>query len=231
MKKIKSSELIIFGTGKIAQILYNCIKSEAAPRWNITAFCIDSKYRDKEELYGLPIISFEEVSQHFPPEKYDMIIAIGYHELNNIRSLKCSEAINMGYNLATYVHSDVDIRNNAKIGKNCLILDHVSIGSFAEIGNNVFIYSNATIAHHAKIEDNVWITSGTVIGGNSCVGKNTFLGINSTIGHNISIGENNFIGAGGILTKCTGNDEVYITPDTPKHRLNSAQFLKIFKFD
>lgn len=67
--------------------------------------------------------------------------------------------------------------------------------------------------------------------GNSAIGNNCFLGINSTIGHNVSVGNNSFLGTNAIVTKNTVDDSVYIVPDTPKYRLNTSQFMKLFKFD
>lgn len=81
------------------------------------------------------------------------------------------------------------------------------------------------------MEDNAWVTSGTIIGGNSTIGKNTFLGLNSTIGHNVEIGKENFIGANAQVTKNTDDKAVFVCSDTPKYRLNTEQFIRLFKFD
>ena len=37
-----------------------------------------------ESFQGLPVVSFEDVEQKLPPIEYDMFIAVGYHDLNNI---------------------------------------------------------------------------------------------------------------------------------------------------
>ena len=106
----------------------------------------------------------------------------------------------------------------------------MSVEPFVTIGDHVCLYCNSTVAHHSTVKDNVWVTSGTVIGGNTTIGENCFLGINSTIGHNITIGNYNFIGAGTIVTKSTEDDSVYIIQDTPKYRLKTKQFMRLFNF-
>lgn len=222
-------DIVIFGTSKVSEVVYTCIKDESA--FNIVGFCVDKEYIDEDKKFGLPVIAFEEIEKVFPSNAFKMLVAIGYHKMNKIREQKCQEAIEKGYELVSYINKKADIASNVEIGQNCVILDNVSVEPFAKIGNNVCLYCNSTIAHHSILEDNVWVTSGAVVGGNSTVGKNTFLGINSTIGHNINIGAENFIGAGALVTKNTEDKSVFICPDTPKYRLNTDQFMKLFKFD
>lgn len=222
-------DIIIFGTSKISDVVYTYIKEDNS--YNVVGFCVDKGYIKESERFGLPVMAFEEVEKKFPPNKFKMLITIGYHQMNKVREQKCAEAKQKGYELISYINKNSDIASNVEIGENCIILDNVSVEPFVKIGNNVCLYCNSTIAHHSNIKDNVWVTSGTVVGGNSTVGNNTFLGINSTIGHNIVIGSENFIGAGAIVTKTTEDKSVFVCPDTPKYRLNTDQFMKLFKFD
>lgn len=224
-------DIVIFGTSKVAEIVYSCILDDPESRWNPVGFTVDGTYLTEGEKFGLPVVDFETVEENFSPQKYKMIVAMGYHGMNEVRARKCGEAKAKGYQLASFVHSGADVPGNAVVGENTIILNHVSVGPFAKVGDNVCIYSGATVSHHTEIGSHVWITSGTVIGGNSRIGDNCFLGINSTIGHNISIGSKNFIGAGAVVTKSTENDAVYIVADTPKYRLNTDRFIKMFRFD
>lgn len=223
--------MLIFGAGKIAQILYASIQDDPAASLRVVGFCVDAEYYSDSELFGLPVLPFAEAARVFAPDKVKMLAAIGYHGMNSLRAAKCLAARAMGFELATYIHARACVSATAKIGRNCIILDNVSVAPFAEIGDNVCLYSHSTVAHHSKIGDNCWVASGAVVGGNSTVGENCFLGLNSTIGHNISLGAGNFIGAGALLTRCTEAREVHIVPDTPRHRLNTDQFMKLFKFD
>lgn len=224
-------DIVIFGTSKVAEIVYSCIMDDPKSKWNPVAFTVDSNYRTYDEKFGLPVVDFETVEEKYSSQRYKMIVAMGYHGMNNVRAQKCKDAKEKGYQLASFIHSGADVPSNATIGENTIILNNVSVGPFAKVGDNVCIYSGATVSHHTEIGNHVWITSGTVIGGNSCVGDNCFLGINSTIGHNICVGSNNFIGAGAIITKSTENDAVYILADTPKYRLDAERFIKLFEFD
>jgi sugar O-acyltransferase (sialic acid O-acetyltransferase NeuD family) len=228
---MKKTDLIIFGCGKVADILMDAITGEPNPGFVPAGFCVDAAHYAQAQYNGLPVVKAEEVAQHFPPGRYKMLVAIGYHQMNAVRAARVADMRARGYTLVSYVHPAAFVAASATIGENCIILDNVSIGAHAELGDNVCLYPGATVAHHAKVGDNTWVTAGTTIGGSTVIGKNGFLGLNSTIGHNISIGNDNFIGAGAVLTRSTRDKEVHIIPDTPKHRLDTDQFLKLFRFD
>ena len=222
-------KVVLFGVSKISEIVYSYIKDTKT--FEIAAFCVDKEYLIEREKFGLPVVAFDDVERLFPPSEYGMLIAIGYHKMNAVRTQKCRDAKEKGYRLVSYIHPQADIASTASIGENCIILNNVSVEPYVKIGNNVCLYCNSTVAHHSVVKDNVWVTSGTVIGGNSEVGENCFLGINSTIGHNIKIGRQNFIGAGAIVTIDTADKSVFIIPDTPKYRLDVDRFMQLFKFD
>lgn len=228
---MEKQKILIFGVSKIAQVVYANMAEDEGSKLEVSGFCVDAAYYNEKELFGIPVFKFEEVEEYMPPKEYKMLVAIGYHKMNRVRETKCQEARQKGYELVSYIHSGADVSNTAMIGENCIILNNVSVEPFAVIGDNVCIYCNAAVAHHSSVDAHVWITSGTVIGGNTQVGKYCFFGINSTIGHNIRIGNHNFVGAGAVITKSTEDDAVYVLPDTPKYRLSTGQFMKLFKFD
>ncbi len=226
MKKV-----IVFGISKIADVLYETIETDENADMQICAFCVDKRFRNVDEKYGLPVVDFESIEDKYSPDQYEMVIAIGYHKMNSIREEKCGEAKKKGYSLANYVYSNVVVSDDVCLGKNILIFNDVCIGPGCEIGDDTVIFSGAIISHHTKIGKHNWITSGTVIGGNSIVGNNCFLGICSTVGHNTRIGNMNFIGANALITKDTDNNGVYIMPDTPRYRLETDKFMQLFRFE
>lgn len=159
-----------------------------------------------------------------------MFIAIGYHDLNQIRQKKYNEAKEKGYKLISYISSKINNFGGFEIGDNCFILDNQIIQPFVKIGNNVTIWSGVMISHNCTIEDHCWIASGVIIAGTSTIKQNCFIGINCSIGHEIIIGKENFIGAGCIITKNTEDKSVFLAPDTEKYRIDSNRFIKFTKF-
>lgn len=221
-------DLVIFGIGKIAEVIYYYAKEECG--FNVVAFCVDDTYKNKDHFQGLPVVSFEKVEEKFPPENHDMFIGIGYQDLNRLREAKCSAALGKGYQLVSIVSPSANLPKNVSVGWNCFIMPPCFVHPCAEIKNNVFVFNGAMVAHHSVIEDNCWLTSCCNISGNVHLGANTFMAVNATIGHSVSIGKNCFIGANALVTKNLEDEKVVIIESTKPIRLNSSQFLRISNF-
>jgi len=215
-------KIVIYGNGKIAKIAYSFLSKV----YDIVAFTVDKKVINEKTIFNLPVTDFENVEKKYNPQKYKMILAVGYHEMNKLRQRKFEEAKMKGYNFINYIHPSVEIHKDFEIGENNIILDHVSLQPFSKIGDNNIIWSGAVVAHGCIIEDNCWITSGVTIAGDSIIKSNCFIGINASIGHNIVVEKDNFIGANALVTKNTKEKEVYITSDSKIFRLDSDRFLK-----
>lgn len=85
--------------------------------------------------------------------------------------------------------------------------------------------------HHSKIRNNCLFASNSQVAGKVNMGNRCFLAINATIENQFNVGANYFFGTNSLVTKCTKNEEVYLTQSTSAHRLNSIQFLKLTGFD
>lgn len=215
-------KIIVYGNGNIAKIIYHFLKKQ----FEVVGFTVDKKYIVKSSIDGLPVVQFENVQEKYDVSKYKMIIAVGYIQMNNVREKKYLEAKKKGYSFVNYIHPSVEIHENTKIGENNIILDHVSIQPYVSIGNSNFLWSNATLAHGSSIDNSNWITSGVVISGDVILKSKCFLGANATIGHNISIESENYIGANSLIIKNTNKNEVFISRDSEKFRLDTQRFIK-----
>ena len=222
--------IVIFGLGKISDVVYQHIVRDQS--FQVLAFTCDRQWLDQESLssgrhQGLPVIAFEDLESLYPPASVDIIIAIGYQNLNASRVQKCTEAKARGYHLASYVSPRADYGHWLDIGENCVILDGVGIQPGARIGNNVFIWNNSLIGHHATVEDDCWIAAGVTIGGSTTLGERSFVGLNATLGGEIVVGRDNLLGAAALILKNTEDKSVFIAPGTEKFRLDSPTFLRM----
>lgn len=221
------SKIVIFGAGKIADEAYYYLSNDSPHE--IVAFTVDALHMSSPEKLGLPVVPFEEVQTHFPPVDFKMFVAIGYQELNKLRAQKYEEAKAKGYELISYVNSKASNVGNVEIGDNCFILENAVIQPCSKMGSNIFLWSNNHVGHHATVMDHCYIAGQVVISGNSVIEPYCFIGVNATIGHEITIGQGSFIGAGTLVTKNAEPSSVYITPDTPKFRLDAEHFVKFTK--
>lgn len=223
------NEIIIFGIGKISEVVYYCFKNHS--NYKVVAFTADKQFITNEKYFDLPVLPFEEIENYYSPGKYAMFIALGYQNLNELRTRKLFEAKEKGYKIVSFIHPQAGLPDDTKIGENCFIMQNVHIHPIVSIGDNVFMWSGTIICHHSIINNNCWFASGASIAGNVSIGENCFFGINATVGHSAKIGDRCFLGANSLAVRDIENDVVLIEPETKKYSLNSAQFIKMTDFD
>jgi sugar O-acyltransferase (sialic acid O-acetyltransferase NeuD family) len=224
LKKMK--KIIIIGNAISAEILYKYI--EIDNRYEVVAFAIEKEFILNDKLFGKDVIDINILINKYNPKEYSIIMAIGYHEMNQIREKLFDTVKKLGYMIETYIHPDANIFNNYDIGEGSIVLANSTVEPFAKIGQNSVIWANCVVGHHSIVADNCWIASGSVIAGSSIVGKNSFLGINTTIVDEVRIEEFNMIGAGAMISKNTKKNEVYLIGNASKHRFDALNYAKYF---
>jgi sugar O-acyltransferase (sialic acid O-acetyltransferase NeuD family) len=212
-------KLIIFGTTDQAQLACFFFKHDSA--YEPVAFTVDDEFITTETFQGLPVIPFNEVQQHFPPDKHEIFVALGYKTMNELRARKVSESKKKGYKLASYVSSKAILWEDFSCGENCLILELNNIQPFVKIGNNVTLWSGNHIGHHSVIGDNTFLTTHVVISGRVTVGRNCFFGVNATVRDKISIADVCLIAAGSLVINSTQPYGVYMGSPARKIDRNS----------
>ncbi len=219
------SEVVLFGIGDIAEVMYYFLTHDSEHQ--VVAFTVDKAYLDKTELFGLPVVPFENIQEQYPPDRYAMFVAVGYNQMNQLRKQKYLEAKAKGYQLISYVSSRTRLWPDAQIGENCCVMEDMTIQPFVTIGNNVILWSGNHIGHHTTIGDHCFITSHVVISGGVNVGECCFFGVNATIRDHIEIAPHCLIGAGALILKSTREGEVYVGPSATRLEKTSDQIRKI----
>jgi sugar O-acyltransferase (sialic acid O-acetyltransferase NeuD family) len=215
---------IIYGNGAIAKLLF----SYARHSMDIACFTVDDVCiaDNADSFLGLPLVPFSHVENQFSPITYNMIMAIGFIEMNELRTRKYFEARQKGYHFTSFVHESFFIHDDVVIEENCMILDHVSIHPGCRIGRGTFISSNVNIGHDCIIGEANWINSGVAIAGGCAIGGGCFFGVNSSAGHGLSIGARNFIAANTFINKHTEEEQVYLSEPGELFKLKSKAFLR-----
>lgn len=219
--------IVMFGAGKIADVAAAYFaRDDDRP---VVAFTCDREHCRSNQFLDRPLVPFDEIARHFPPSTHAMFIAIGYHQLNALRSERCRAARALGYELASYIAPSAWLPEGFEPGDNALILDRVTVQPGARIGRNVALWSGVTIGHHSTVEDDAWIAAGAVIGGSSLIGQGCFVGLNATIGHEVTIGRRCLLGARTLITKHVADERVVADADSATQRLDSTRFLQVSK--
>jgi sugar O-acyltransferase (sialic acid O-acetyltransferase NeuD family) len=203
----KNKKAILFGTSGQAEVMAYLLNNDS--EYEVVAFTCTKEYLHTDSFFNRPLVDFDMVEKIYPPVEYDMHIAIGYAQQNQIRRKFYDLAKLKGYKLLTYVSSRCT-NYASKIGDNCFIFEDNTIQPFVEIGNNCILWSGNHIGHHSKIYDDVFISSHVVVSGHCIIGRNSFLGVNSTIRDGIKIAPFTTLGAGCLIVKDTEENKTYI---------------------
>ena len=215
-------DVVIFGTGPIAELAAFYLSEDAGRR--VVAFTVDAAYRQYETWLERPLVAFEEVERLFPPDAFDLFVAVSYTGLNKLRRARADAAEAKGYALAHYVSSRATRFTTFTPQPNQFILEDNTIQPFARIGRNVTLWSGNHIGHHSEIAEDVFIASHVVVSGGVTVGPRCFVGVNVTIRDHVTIGADCVLGAGALVLHHIPSGSVVAPAATeiskvPSHRL------------
>ena len=219
-------KLLIYGNGSMARVLYSYVRHSR----EVCAFTVDDHCLAGHDTFcGLPLLPFSTVEAVCDPRHHEMIVAVGFIEMNALRVRKYEEAKAKGYAFASYVHDSVLRHDDVSIDENCIILDHVSIHPGGAIGRGVFITSNVNVGHDCTLGDGCWVNAGVAIAGGCTLGERCFMGVNSSLGHGVKLGAQTFVAANTFIARSTLANEVYLSEPGQLFRLKSQDFLKFSK--
>ncbi len=217
--------LVIFGGGDIAQLAHYYFITDAD--YEVVAFTVDADYLTNSTFCDLPLVPFEAIARDYPPDQYEMFIAVSYSKLNAIRKEKYLAAKAMGYRMASFISPHATVLNQGRIGENCFIFEDNTIQPFVTIGNNVTLWSGNHIGHHSIIHDHCFISSHVVISGGVEIGECCFIGVNATLRDHIKVGERCVIGAGALILADAEAEGVYVGNATERARIPSSRLRSI----
>lgn len=205
----KDKKLIIVGAGEFAKIAYEYFTFDSC--YQVAGFCVEEKYINAKELFGLGITPLENIEASYPPAEFHVFVAISASDLNQTRTRLFMDVKARGYTLATYVSSKAFVWRNVTLGENCFIFENNTVQPFVKIGNNVVLWSGNHIGHSTVIKDNVFVSSHVVISGYCVIGESCFLGVNSTFNDEMSIAPFSILASGSLVNKKLADENtIYI---------------------
>lgn len=196
---------VIFGIGTFASVIAGYLGSD------VYAYTVDTAYWEHGRFGGKPLVEFQRVYHHYPPDTFKLFIAVT--QQNGHRDLlrnKYKQATDMGYSIASFVHPTAytpEVRYNGSEG--VLISPCAMIERRTSLGICTYVRTGAYIGHDCQIGNFVYIAPRACISSNSTVGDGAFIGTNATIRDGITIGENAIVGAGAVVLRDVKPNEVY----------------------
>jgi sugar O-acyltransferase (sialic acid O-acetyltransferase NeuD family) len=222
---VKEKDLVLVGDSAFAEVAYEYFTHDSPYR--VVGFGVERAYRQRETLFGLPVVPFDELQSHFDPSRHSVFVAIVYSQMNRLRARLCQEAKAKGYPLASYISSRAFVWRNVTLGEHCFIFENNVVQPFVKVGNNVVLWSGNHIGHHSEIKDNCFISSHVVISGYVCVGENSFLGVNSSVSNNRTIGRDCWVGPGVTISQDAPEGSLYNLEKVTPSRVSTLRFFKV----
>lgn len=217
--------LVIVGDSAFAEIAH-CYFSRDT-NFNVVGFSVERAFLKRPEIFGLPVVPFEELQSHFDPATTDVFVAVVYTQLNRLRTRFCQAAKAAGYRLASYVSPHAFVDPTAQLGEHCFVFENNVLQPFVRLGDNVVLWSGNHIGHHSTIHDNVFVSSHVVISGYCEIGANSFLGVNATLANNLTVGKDCWLGPAVLLTKNTNDGELYSAAPSEPSKVSALRFFRI----
>lgn len=208
-------KLLLYGNGEFTHLMKWYIENDL--KREITAVTVESRFIKTKEFEGLEIIPFEYFREgHYLSKDYEILICVGYNQMNEIRERIFWQCKELGFKIANYIHSSAKIASNVKMGEGNIILEDSLIEPFVSIGFGNLIWYKTAIAHECFIGNFNTITGMSSISGLVQIGNNCFIGNNATIKDKIFIADYTLIGAGSYISKSTEPHSVYVPQRTIK---------------
>lgn len=194
---VKTKKLVLVGDSAFAEIAYEYFTHDS--EYQVVAFAVEREYLRRGELFGVPVVPFEELPERFAPGEHEFYAALVYTQGNALRTRLYESAKEMGYRPASYVSPHAFVWRNVKLGEHCFIFENNVIQPFATIGRNVVLWSGNHIGHHSTIGDHCFLSSHVVVSGFCNIGPSCFFGVNSSVANNTNVGAGCLVGAGALI--------------------------------
>jgi sugar O-acyltransferase (sialic acid O-acetyltransferase NeuD family) len=201
----KSRKLILVGDSAFAEIAYEYFTHDSD--YEVVAFAVEQEFLKRDELFGLPVVPFEELVERYAPEEHEFYAALVYTQGNALRARLYRAAKEMGYRPASYISPRAFVWRNVVLGEHCFVFENNVLQPFVTLGDNVVLWSGNHIGHHSRIADHCFVSSHVVISGFCEIGEACFLGVNTTVANNTKVGNRCLVGAGALILGDVGDDE------------------------
>ena len=113
--------LVIVGDSLFAEIAYEYFTHDSPHE--VVAFAVERAFLKRDQLYGLPVVAFEEVERRYDPARHGAFVAVTYTQLNRVRARLYAAAKGKGFRPVSYVSSRAFVWPSAAVGANAFVFE------------------------------------------------------------------------------------------------------------
>lgn len=199
--------IVIFGVGDFARLLkyYIDIDDER----EVVAFTVNQEYIKENEFCDRPVVAFENITEHYPAEKYEILIAIGNSKMNQVREKVFKECKAMGYHIASYIHSSCSIHSDDR-GEGNILLENCLVYPYSQIGDGNLMWDHVLISHDCKVGNFNTFSSYADLCGYVKIGNNGYFGKHCILNDFMEVADYTLVGAAAYAKKNTKPYDVVV---------------------
>ncbi len=205
---VEDRGVLIFGVADLASVTAHYLRHEA--QRTVVGFTVDRAYCVADTHEGLELVPFDQATRRFPPDSCEMLLPLGWTQMNALRRDRLGQAREMGYAIARFVSPSARVAAGVCPGENTCIAEGTMVGPFCEVGENVQIRSGVVLSHHVSVGDDCFLGAGAVAGGRVSIGARCVIGLGAVLRNGVRVAEGCFIGAGAVVVADTEPDGVYV---------------------
>jgi len=82
--------VLVFGLSTFSELAAYVLSHDSPFR--VIGHTVDAAYCSSEYKNDLPVFAFETLEQHFPPDEVNLLISIGYMDINGLRKARYEQA-------------------------------------------------------------------------------------------------------------------------------------------
>jgi acetyltransferase-like isoleucine patch superfamily enzyme len=214
------SDIVLFGAGQIADVARVYMDRHSPDR--IVAFTVDASHRTGDAFAGRPLVDWEDLERHYPPDRVKLLGPLSFRRLNEFRRARYEEGKARGYRFASFIHPSCQVYTEA-IGENCFMLEGNALQPFSEIGDNTILWSNNIIGHHARVGSHCFVSSEVGVSSNSRIGDGCFLAGRVSISYGRTLGQRCFVGMGSVVLDHLADESVILAASSKVERFGSRR--------
>jgi sugar O-acyltransferase (sialic acid O-acetyltransferase NeuD family) len=217
---MSSKKLVIIGGEGNGGVVAACVEEMSLKHgngeWQILGFLNDFH---KGTICGQSVLGpTMEVASLLKDEDIYFSFAVHPIEHGMVR-VKLFEQLNIpDKRLATIIHPSAFVAPNAEIGPGCFIMANTYIGPQTVLEKSVYVMANCVIGHNDRIGRFCHISAGSTISSYVKIGEASDVCLAASVLEKVTIGSYCVIGANALLTKSTGDSELYIGSPARLHR-------------
>lgn len=195
----RKQKLVIVGDSVYAHVAYEYFSHDSD--YEVVCFSVEREFLKESQLFGLPVVSFDELEGCYPPSSHSLFVAVVFTQFNRLRARLGESAKARGYQLASYTSSWAQIAQSAQIGEHCFICEDVVVQPYATVGENSVLWSGVQVSSFCTTGSGCFFLPNTILFGFATVGQNCVIGANVALETRCHIGDDCYVGPGRLITE------------------------------